>query len=155
MIPFISCSSFTNENDGYENALETWKAEKSTDYEFKFRKGCFCPTAEPAIIEVRADTVFQVLSIDTREILYVQIDEQTQVPAMEFFPDYYITISELFDVIKNARNQKADRIMAEFNQEIGYPLSISIDYLKNAVDDEVGYTISNYKKLPPLLTNEK
>lgn len=154
VIPLLSCSLFTNENDDYERALENWQSEKSSNYEFQFSKGCFCPALGKVLIEVRADTVYQVLVPGTREIVYVQIDEQTQIPALEYMPDYFHTISELFDVIKDARNQNAAKITTDFDPNLGYPLSIDIDYIKNAVDDEVSYLISDYKELGPLLTKD-
>jgi hypothetical protein len=152
LIPLISCSLFINENDGYEKALENWQAEKVSDYEFQFNKGCFCPSIGTVLIEVRADTVYQVLTTDTRETLFVQLNDQTQVPALEYMPDYFKTISELFDVIRDARSQKANKIVADYDSELGYPKSIDIDYVKDAVDDEVAYLVSNYKELGELLS---
>ena len=151
IIPFISCSLFNNENDGYEQALEQWNETKSNDYEFTFNVGCFCPAYTPARIIVQADTVYKILNPGTEDSLMVQTGENTFQYAGDVYSESYKTIDELFDVIINARKQNATKIDVKYNSTIGYPESISIDYIKDAIDDEVGYSVSNYisRKIGP------
>lgn len=144
ILPFISCSLFTNENDGYEQSLEQWKESKSSDYEFEFIVGCFCHAYTPARIIVQADTVYKVLDPGTEDSLMVQVGESDSQYAGYIYPEAYKTIDELFDVIITARKENASKIDVKYNSTNGYPESISIDYLKNAVDDEIGYSVSNY-----------
>lgn len=144
ILPFISCSLFTNENDGLEQAVQKWEESKSTNYEFDYHIGCFCVAHTPAKIIVLADTIYQVLNPDTRDSLMIEVDENTFKYAGEVFKDSYKTIDELFDVIRDARKRNAHTVSAEYNSENGIPESISIDYIKEAADDEIGYTVSNY-----------
>lgn len=148
-IPFISCSLFTNENDGLEQAVLKWEKSKSSDYEFDYNVGCFCVAHTPAKIIVHADTVYQVLDPVTRDSLMIETEGNTFQYAGRLFKDSYKTIDELFDVILDARKKNAHKIHAEYNPENGIPESISIDYIKNAVDDEIGYTISGYAPVRP------
>jgi len=65
--------------------------------------------------------------------------------------DYYSqrdTVEELFGVIESAQAGAADEVTVEYDPESGYPVRISIDYIKQAVDDEVSYQITNLVLLP-------
>jgi hypothetical protein len=142
LIPLISCSLFTNENDGYEVALAKWEESKLVDYEYRYGLGCFCPQVTPAVLVINADTVYQVLDPFERDSVIVQTGENTYEYAGEVYKDFFKTIDELFEVIKDARG--ADKLKVEYDEENGFPTRIEIDYDKNASDDEVIYTVSNF-----------
>ncbi len=143
LIPLISCSLFTNENDGYEVALAKWDESKLADYEYRYGLGCFCPQVTPTVLVINADTVYQVLDPFERDSVMVQTGENTYEYAGEVYKDFFKTIEELFEVIKDARG--ADKLKVEYDEENGFPTRIEIDYDKNASDDEVIYTVSNFK----------
>lgn len=142
LLPLISCSLFTNENDGYEVALAKWEESKLVDYEYRYDLGCFCPQLTPAVLVINADTVYQVLDPFERDSVMVQTGENTYEYAGEVYKDFFKTIDELFEVIKDARG--ADKLKVEYNEENGFPTRIEIDYDKNTSDDEVLYTVSNF-----------
>ena len=129
--------------------MQKWEKSKSSDYEFDYNVGCFCVAHTPAKIVVYADTVYQVLNPDTRDSLMLEIGGNTPQYAGKLFKDSYKTIDELFDVIRDARKRDAHKIQAEYNPDNGIPVSISIDYIKDAVDDEIGYTVSGYAPTKP------
>ncbi len=141
VIPLISCSLFTNENDGYEAALAKWEESKVVDYEYRYGLGCFCPQLTPAVLVIKADTVYQVLDPFERDSVMVQTGENTYEYAGEVYKDFFKTIDELFEVIKDARG--ADKLKVKYDEENGFPTRIEIDYEKNTSDDEVLYTVSN------------
>lgn len=143
-VPFISCSLFTNENDWLEQAVQKWEKSKSSNYEFEYHVSCYCIPHTPAKIIVKDDTVYQVLNPDTRDSLMIEVEENTFEYAGEAFKDSYKTIDELFDVIRDAKKEDADEVNAEYSSDNGIPESIFIDYIKEAADDEIGYTVSNY-----------
>ncbi len=138
-----SCSLFNNEDDGYEQALEKWENQKFPHYEFSYQMSCFCPKVTPAIVVVSSDSVYQILDPDTRDSLMIETGEGTFEYAGDLYPTFYRTIDGLFGIIKEAR-QEAYKFNADYDSEFGYPVNIGIDYYKDAVDDEIGYTISNY-----------
>jgi hypothetical protein len=37
-------------------------------------------------------------------------------------------------------------LYVEYDESKGFPISIDIDYIKNAVDDEVFYSVSEYQE---------
>lgn len=144
VIIFTSCSLFVNENDGYEQALEKWEENKIPNYEFSYNVGCFCPQLTPALIVVNSDSVYQVLESGTRDSLFIQTGESTFEYAGDIYKSFYYTIDGLFEVVKNARGD-AYKLNVEYNNDIGFPESIDIDYIKNAIDDEIGYSVSDYR----------
>jgi hypothetical protein len=67
------------------------------------------------------------------------------VPASEH--RYFETINDLFNIIDAAKAQDAYKLEYEFDKTLGYPTRIEIDYLGNAVDDEISYQIDSLKIL--------
>lgn len=142
ILPLISCSMFTNENDGLEAAKEKWEAQRPEGYEFRYGLSCFCPPITPALIVVQSDSIYQILDVETRDSLMIQVGENAFAYAGDVYANSYKTVDELFEVIKEARD--ADKLDVKFDSESGFPLSINIDYEKNTSDDEVLYMVSNY-----------
>ena len=146
LFPLIACSSFINENDGYEVALDKWEESKFSHYEFRYGLACICPQTNPSLIVVYADTVYQVLDPETRDSLMVQTAENMFEFAGDVYRSSYRTIDELFEIIKDARARDAYKLYVEYDESKGFPISIDIDYIKNAVDDEVFYSVSEYQE---------
>jgi hypothetical protein len=90
---------------------------------------------------VKADTIQAVLDPETGEALR---DPQTEELVFPKFSESFLTIDELFDIIDSAR-QKADKLIVEYNQKTGYPEYIEIDYIKEAIDDEVTYRVDSFE----------
>ncbi len=42
---------------------------------------------------------------------------------------------------------EADEMKGSYDAERGFPKEVSIDYLKNAIDDEVSYVVGNFQVL--------
>lgn len=137
-----SCDSLVDdrkENDFRANR-NLWQHQGIESYMFEFTKLCYCGGLfNPATIVVKADTVHAVLDSETGEPLR---DPQTQELVLTKYPESFLTIDKLFDVIENAR-KKADELNVEYHRNLGYPEYIEIDYIKEAIDDEVTYKINN------------
>lgn len=63
---------------------------------------------------------------------------------VEGAPDAVPTIGELLDELEQARQDDADTAEAQYAAD-GHPVSISLDWEKNAIDDEARYVISAYE----------
>lgn len=139
-----SCDSIVDErkeNDFSANQ-NLWQQQETGSYNFEFSKLCYCGRLfNPATIVVEADTVHAVLDPETGEPLR---DPQTQELVLTKYPESFLTIAELFEVIENAR-EKADKLNVEYHRNLGYPVLIEIDYIKEAIDDEVTYKIDNFR----------
>jgi hypothetical protein len=124
--------------DGTRADLEAhrrlWNQQAIDSYAYDLNIGCFCPVFGPVRVFVLADTVANVVPSDTLG---------RPAPTTEQIQFYARTIDDLFGVIENALARNADDLQVTYDAALGYPTRISIDFEKNAVDDEVVYQADN------------
>jgi predicted small secreted protein len=132
-----------------EQARDKWQAANISHYRFNLRLGCFCAFSQdmPLVIEVKDG---QVISMK------YQSGKEVEPGNLEYF-QRFATMDQLFDEIANdfqiqgnvdATGDKADEVKVTYDETYGFPTQISIDFIKDAVDDELGLTISAFEKLP-------
>jgi hypothetical protein len=118
---------------------QKWDALKAAHYSFKLAVGCFCAFRDqmPLNIEVKDGKVVSML------------DNKGQ-PVEQFADlfDTYNTIEKLFGKLDEALNGGADKTTVTYNAEKGYPESIYIDYIEQAADDEINFTVTDLAVLP-------
>lgn len=144
LILISSCDSISDgrKGDNFRTNLNLWKEQNVENYSFEFTKFCYCGGLfTPSIIVVKADTIHAVLDPETGEPLR---DPQTYELIFPMYSESFQTIDELFDIIENAQNN-ADELVVEYNQRSGYPEHIDIDYIKEAIDDEMTYRVDNFE----------
>ena len=57
------------------------------------------------------------------------------------------TIDDLFEQLKSAQAE-AEEVSVVYDTTYGYPSSIAIDHIKEAVDDEMYITVESFEVLP-------
>ncbi len=114
-----------------------WNRQNISSYKYTLSKSCFCtPEARgPVVILVRNGKTISITSVATGK------------PANPEFFQNYNTIPKLFDVIQDAIDRKASSLNVQYNQKLGYPTQINIDYNSQIADEELYLTIENFKKL--------
>ncbi len=121
-------------------ARSRWQAAGISHYRFNLGVGCFCPYTQkmPLNIEV----------MDGR-VVSMQFKDGSPVSASEqkIFEEYQ-TIEALFDFTEGAIG-KADEIQVAYDPTYGFPVRVNIDYIKQAVDDELMLSVSDFQPLPP------
>jgi hypothetical protein len=50
--------------------------------------------------------------------------------------------------LDSSQNGDADEVLVTYDATYGFPTSISIDQIKEAVDDEISYQVENFEVLP-------
>jgi hypothetical protein len=132
-----------------EQARDKWQAANISHYRFNLALGCFCAFRQdmPLVIEVKDGQVVSMKYHNGKEI---------EAGNMEYF-QRFVTMDKLFDEIANGfadkgnvdtAGQKADEVKATYDETYGFPTQVSVDRIKEAIDDELGLTISNFEKLP-------
>ncbi|WP_369245017.1 DUF6174 domain-containing protein [Streptomyces sp. R41] len=86
---------------------------------------------------------FRVTVRDGRVADAVGLDESSR-RVVKQSPGEVPTIGELLKKLDQARRDQADTAEAEYATD-GYPVRISLDWEKNAIDDEALYVISAYE----------
>lgn len=101
-------------------------------YRFDYRPGCFCPSL-PTRVEVR----------DGKVIKATLLEEVRGVPGETDAP----TIDKLLADVKRAEKEATGEVKVDYDKD-GVPIEASIDWIKNAIDDEMTWRIENFKILP-------
>ena len=116
------------------DAQRLWRAQGLADYTYVFSRSCFCvfEYREPVTITVRGGNVVSVVSVANNS----PRDLST-----------YQTIEGLFDDIRQAIDEDAATIRAEYDATRGYPKSAYIDIDQRIADEEISFEA---KSLTPL-----
>ncbi len=134
---FSGCGGGGSSPTRLAQAQARWQTASISHYAFTLERSCFCPPDSngPVRIEVRGGTVVSITKPDGSPI------------TGDYF-SAYDTVEELFEVVRSAENRPAASIITDFDPDRGYPTRISIDYIAQAVDDEVSYSVSDFTQLP-------
>ena len=122
-----------------------WENLNATKYAFDYQVSCFCAGMEvvPARLIVENDVIIDVLNVNTGEQLQYPSDSTL---VIDNIPAIYKTIAGIFDELESAIGDASD-IEVTYEDTNGFPTEISIDWIRNAVDDEIYYGVSNFEKL--------
>jgi Family of unknown function (DUF6174) len=107
-----------------------WASKQIDDYTFTITAQCFCPFTDPIDVQVVDGVVVAV----TKAGQAVQPNEVIGIPK---------TVTELFAVI--TAHADAATLSVEWDPGFGFPASIQVDSIANALDDEFGYTVTNFR----------
>jgi hypothetical protein len=123
-----------------ESARQKWQEAAISHYRFHLNMVCFCAFAEnmPLVIEVQDG---QVVSME------YQNGNEIDPASLEFFRRYE-TIDKIFAELEKAASGEADEVAISFDNTYGFPIQIDIDFVKEAIDDELAMTISGFEVLP-------
>ena len=122
--------------DQFNVAKRIWDRENPANYAVTVQRLCFCPNVDLVRI------VVQNRLVTSRTVV------ATQEPLAASLNDAYPDIPGLFAIVKDGYI-RADAINASFDQQYGFPTDASIDYIKNAIDDELSLKVTNFVILPP------
>jgi hypothetical protein len=118
---------------------EKWRAASISHYRFSLFVGCFCPFTQrmPLTIEVREGRVVSMTYSDGAAVP----DADRPMYAQ------YETIDALFSFVRDAIS-RADEIHIAYDPDHGFPSSVQIDFIKNAMDDELALNVQSFETLP-------
>ncbi|CAM5601660.1 DUF6174 domain-containing protein [Streptomyces aurantiogriseus] len=129
-----ACDSSTSAESADERKPKTtWEEPAAYSYTLTSTTQVLAGTFR---VKVRDGTVTEAVGIDE--------DSQRQVQEL---PREIPTIAELLKRLDQARSDGADTAEAEYAAD-GRPLRITLDWEKNAIDDEALYVISSYESTP-------
>lgn len=109
-----------------------WLARGIDDYSFTMTRQCFCPSTDPFRVTV-VDGVTVNVTIAGKPAGPIEVQGlQTTIPA-------------LFALV--AATAEAGDVAVEWEPTFGFPGSIRADPIPNAVDDEFGITITDFRPI--------
>jgi hypothetical protein len=123
-----------------EQNKEKWQDANISHYRFHLNLSCFCVFVEnmPLIIEVQDG---EVVSME------YQNGNEIDASSRELF-EMYATIDRLFSELEADLNGAADKVVVEYDATYGFPTKADIDFVEEAIDDELYLTLSNFEELP-------
>lgn len=119
---------------------EKWLDANISHYRYHVTLSCFCAFNEdmPLIIEVQDG---EVVSME------LQSGKEIDPNLLELF-NKYATIDRIFAELEADLNGAADKVTIEYDATYGFPTKADIDFIENAIDDELYLTVSNFEALP-------
>jgi hypothetical protein len=116
-----------------KSGREIWISRDISSYSIDQLITCFCMYSNSSyVVRVENDTIHSV------------IDKQTNQP-IPYKGEFY-SVSDLFDLIDQARESNADILKVRYNMTYGFPEKIQIDYSRTAQDDEITVVVSNFHR---------
>ena len=125
------CSIFSSsDRSQLTDAQALWARAEIADYNYLLSVACECLGGRYDV-EVRNQTVVTATPLDGQ-------------------PDGSLgekTVDDLFSIIVDAIARNAVELDVTYDGGLGYPLSISIDYDRNVIDDEIFYTVEDFERV--------
>ena len=123
-----------------ERNQEKWQDAGISHYRYNLFVGCFCVFSQdmPLVIEVQDG---KVVSME------YQSGNEIDATNRELF-EKYATIDRIFTELETDINGAADEVVVKYDPTYGFPTEASIDFIKEAIDDELYLTLSNFEELP-------
>lgn len=122
---------------------QKWEDANISHYQFELTLSCFCAFRDqmPLTIEVKDGEVVALAYADGRVV-------EAGDPMHEYFTGF-ATIDLLFAELESAMSSAdAGDITVQYDESLGFPTQASIDYIKEAVDDELYITVAGFEQLP-------
>ncbi len=135
------CSDPTGPEEARLTAAQRrWESTRpaSNSYSMQQRVVCFCITgATPFQVTVTAGAITRAVNLTTGESMSVAL------------LTIFRTIDQLFVQAREGLARDGVVTSMEFDATLGYPTTLRLDPIRNAVDDEVTYVTSNVAPLTP------
>lgn len=140
MLAFMLAACTSGGASDYDKNLEKWNDAGIAHYRYSLFIGCFCPFMEemPITIEVNNGEVVSMTSAKG------PIDATNPLKEVA---DRYSTIDRVFLALKADQTGDAEDVIAAYDPTYGFPANVAVDNIKEAVDDEISYQVSNFEVL--------
>ena len=139
-----ACSAFAGASGNQseiEQNKEKWQDANISHYRYNLHLSCFCAFVEnmPLVIEVQDG---EVVSME-----YQNGNEIDPAIRQDLF-EKYATIDRIFAELEADLNGAADKVTIEYDATYGFPTRADIDFIEEAIDDELYLTVSDFEALP-------
>lgn len=121
--------------------LSKWEDANISHYRYTLFIGCFCVFMDqmPLTIEVKDGEVVSITRADGAKV-------DTTDNFYEFYQPYS-TIDRIFLKLEADLTGEADEVAVTYDSTYGFPVNVSVDVIKEAIDDELSLQISNFEIL--------
>jgi hypothetical protein len=108
-----------------------WASHEPAAYRFTIAQICFCPTeyTQPRTVTVEAGAAVSI---------------EPPIDSLQPPIDIPTTVDDLFQTVEDAMAD-ADAVEVVYDNEFDFPASIVIDRIRDAIDDETTYQITDFE----------
>lgn len=126
-----SCSSLSP----VQTQSQRWQNQNISSYSYDIKWSCFClpDLSNKVHIEVK----------NSKLVSRQYVNNKKAIPKE--YHKFFTSIDGLIKILKEAEDQNAYKIDINWNKDYNYPQSSDIDYIKDAIDDERSFTVTNFK----------
>jgi hypothetical protein len=110
---------------------ERWAAQRILDYQLTMSRSCFCAPEGVGLV------VLTVIEGEPVQWQYFLSGDPIAPEWRGVFP----AVEGLFDFIEDAIDRGAESIEVRYDEDLGLPTTIRIDYRLAAVDEEIAYEV--------------
>lgn len=112
---------------------QQWRHAALQDYDVSYQRQCFClpELQRPILVEVRGGKIRNAVYAEDNGRLAPEIDYDLK------------TVDDWFALIDTASKLSVAQLRVRYDEVLGYPTSIFIDYHERMADDEI--TVSDIK----------
>ena len=134
-LALASCTQVDTEQELLSNR-QKWESAAVSSYELNMQQGCFCPDfiTRPIHLVVRSS-----------EIMLTYTDDGSRVTDDALESLFIGPVPKMFDGIKFMIDNDPDEMRVIYNEEYGFPERITADPISSAIDDEFGFSVSNFR----------
>ncbi len=138
----VSCNKSTvvtaqSPMEQYEANYTKWQSGKLKNYAYTQTISCFCAHSSPYKIVVKNSAISSATNNKGESL-------NTTVAAAHNFSGIK-TIEQQFESIKTSLQKKPAEVKIKYNTQYGYPESVYIDFVKNMADEEMSFSVSDFK----------
>lgn len=126
----------SDERDDLRRNRERWNAQRILSYEYVLQQSCFCP---PELV--------RPVRVVVREGQVVSVADAERSTPLSMDRSRTLTVDELFARIQDALDRDAAEVRVQYHPELGYPTSISIDYSRRVIDEELSFTAGELRRV--------
>ncbi|HET9709032.1 MAG TPA: DUF6174 domain-containing protein [Gemmatimonadales bacterium] len=134
----VSCGDpLGADRDQLAESQARWGAQGVATYEFDVRISCFCVAASYGSVTI---------SVDNRQVVsVVRTDSGTPVDSQYF--QGVLTVERMFATLRHFLDAKPAFFTASYDRRWGFPTSLGVDPIRNAADDEYGFTVLAFRTI--------
>ena len=136
VLPLLAACGILSPDGGVRSELEEnrdrWEEGRPTRYAVTIERNCFCtPDGRgPVTVTVDGPAVTARVYSDSGE------------PVPDGLAHVFPSIDGLFDFVLDALDRDAHEVRVTYDAGTAIPISVSVDYEENAIDEEVGFTVT-------------
>jgi hypothetical protein len=135
-----ACGGGASGGSELQQNREKWEGQNFDHYRFTVVVTCFC-------IFAGAEVTYEVQDGQViNQTVQPHPDRQIDPDEISGYYQEYNTIEKVFDFLERATNE-ADEVTVEYDPTYGFPTDITVDWVKEATDDEVYLTLGNFEAL--------